>query len=397
MTAWRITLTALILGIGIGVGSALLKISRFQWDHTGDGPIVYTETAPPKPAVPPPSSVGKIEQPKVVVEKTSFDFGTMDPGAKGKHDYVFRNEGNAPLELAKGKTSCSCTMTNLERVQIAPGQSTKVTLDWKVKGFEGTFNQWATVNTNDPQRPSVTLNIVGHIASVVRTVPETLILSSVVAGEKASGTIRVFSYEPLPLKVSGQEFTDPESARWFEAAVVPMKPAEVAVEKDAKSGILAEINLKPGLPLGEFKQTIRLKINSAKLPSVEVPIRGVVVGDVSVIGAGSDYKHDVLAIGSVKAQEGAERKLIVIGRGRSRDQLKLKVVDKWPEFLQVDIGATTAGRNENTTPIIVRIPKGSPPANHWGTEASPYGRIQLETSQPRAPKLLIHVQFAVEG
>ena len=73
--------------------------------------------------------------------------------------------------------------------------------------------------------------------------------------------------------------------------------------------------------------------------------------------------------------------------------------ERWPAFLKVDLGPTTkvAGRNLNETPVIIRIPKGSPPANHLGTETAKCARIVLETSHPRAPKLLIRVQFAVEG
>jgi len=349
-------------------------------------------TTEPKPADP-------NRQPKVAVQSDTFEFGAMDAGSSAKHDFIFTNQGNANLTLAKGHTTCKCAMANLERAEVPPGRSTKVTLEWKAKGFVGPYKQMATVLTNDTTRPTVTLTVSGRIVSTLKLVPDELVLSSITAGETASGTVAVFDCTAEPLKITGQESLEAATAQFFDVKCVPMKPDEVAKQKDAKSGVCVHVNVKPGLPIGTFKQTIRLKTSLAALPSFDVGVKGSVVSDISVAGAAWDDKYGVLTIGSVSSREDVSRTLLVIARGQDRDKVRLKVAQVWPAFLKAEIGATTesAGGALRQTPVVIRIPKGSPPANHLGTETSKCGRIMLETGRPRAPRLLIRVQFAVEG
>src|SRR5262245_27338152 len=52
-------------------------------------------------------------EPKLLVESTRFEFGTMDVGQQGEHAFTVRNVGSADLELWQGKTTCSCTLSQL--------------------------------------------------------------------------------------------------------------------------------------------------------------------------------------------------------------------------------------------------------------------------------------------
>jgi len=394
----KILIVGGILGIAVGVGSAFFRVNSLPWDGTGEGPRAHEPTPSAAPAAN-STPADPSHQPKVVVQNDTFDFGTMDSGSEASHDFLFTNQGSAILTLAKGHTTCKCAMANLERAEVPPGQSSKVKLEWKAKGFKGPYKQTATVLTNDTSQPTVTLSISGRIVSAVNVVPDGLVFSSVTAGESVSGTVAAFGCVREPLKITGQELVEAGTARFFDVKCIPMKPDEVAKDKDAKSGVLVQVNLKPGLPVGTFKQTIRLKTNLAPSPSVDVGVSGSIVSDVAVVGGQWDEKYGVLTVGSVSSREEVARTLIVIARGQDRDKMKLKVAEVWPAFLKAEIGPTTemsAGALRQT-PIVIRIPKGSPPAIHLGTETSKCGRILLETGHPRAPQLLIRVQFAVEG
>ncbi|MCG8583169.1 MAG: DUF1573 domain-containing protein, partial [Pirellulales bacterium] len=59
-------------------------------------------------------------QPKAVAVEPSFDFGSMMGGDKGRHEFVIRNDGEYPLQLAKGKTSCKCTISDLPVTKLEP-------------------------------------------------------------------------------------------------------------------------------------------------------------------------------------------------------------------------------------------------------------------------------------
>ncbi len=398
MGIWKILIIGGIVGVIAGVAGAHYRVRSRPWDGSGEGTLAHEPTPPESPLLD-AKSADLNRQPKVVVQTDSFDFGTMDAGSTATHNFVIANQGNADLALIKGPTTCKCAMANLERAEVHPGESTKVTLEWKAKGFLGPYKQTATVMTNDTARPSVTLTISGRIVSTVKTVPDELVFNSMTAGESVSGTVAMYGCVSEPLKITGHEFVEPGTARVFDVKCVPMKPEEVAKDKDAKSGVSVEVTLKPGLPIGPFKQKIRLKTNLAATPSVDLSVKGSIVSDVAVAGAQWDETYGLLQIGSVSSRDEVSRTLIVIARGPHRSQVKLRVAEVWPSLLKVEIGPTTVSSAGHVlqTPVVIRIPKRSPPAVYLGTETSKCGRILLETGLPQAPQLLIRVQFAVEG
>ncbi len=55
----------------------------------------------------------------------------MNMDAEETHDFIFANKGQAALKLYAGDTSCLCTVSRIEREEVPPGESTKVTLAWK--------------------------------------------------------------------------------------------------------------------------------------------------------------------------------------------------------------------------------------------------------------------------
>jgi hypothetical protein len=203
---------------------------------------------------------------------------------------------------------------------------------------------------------------------------------------------------PTPLKVSGIELSDKNSAGVFDVKAEPMKPDVLAKEAGAKSGVCLVVALKPGLPVGAFKQTIRLNTNLAGAEHHDLEVRGNVASELAVVGARWDDERSLLKIGTVTSKEDVSRRLILIARGQFREQVKLKIAEVWPELLKVDLEPPTAvGTSLRQLPIVIRIPKGTPPTNYLGSETAKTGRIVLETNHPQASKVLIRVSFAVEN
>ena len=99
----------------------------------------------------------------VVVNGERHDFGTMDRLAQGEHAFQIHNDGDAPLELQLGKTTCKCTLGELADSKLEPGQTTTVTLTWQVKTGEEMFEQNAEIITNDPHLNPILLIILGNV------------------------------------------------------------------------------------------------------------------------------------------------------------------------------------------------------------------------------------------
>jgi hypothetical protein len=339
--------------------------------------------------------------PRVRLEEDTYDFGIMDSNSKGLYEFVFTNVGGSPLELRKGPTSCKCTATVLEEGMVPPGESTAVVVEWTAKEYPGEFTQTAEIETNDPNRPHVTLTIKGRVTVAVKSVPSPLILTGVAAGEPKTGNVRVFGFLPRSLEITGHEFSKPDIAGYFEVTSRPLSADELAAEKEeeATSGCLVEVTVKPGLPVGTFRQTITLKTSYPESPTIELPVQGNIGSEISIVGRGWSEQSGILSLGSVRSQEGGKRRLFIRAGGPDSTEVTYKLVETYPDLLKVTVGETTHTEDGKIalTPLIIEIPKGSRPANHMGLDEEELGRIILETSHPKARQLRMLVRFAVEG
>ena len=392
MRIWLGVVLAVVLGSAVGVATAWLRIAWYPWSG-----------GPAGPGAPAAGEAGPLTQdnpaPKVAVDKETFDFGTMDSGASREHEFVFSNVGTAPLKLNKGASTCKCTVALMENTEIPPGGSTKVKIQWSGKNQAGDFRQNATINTNDPLRPQVTLTIVGRVTAVARAIPSELVFSGISAGEGAKGSVKLYGYLPdQDMKVDGHELSDSSTAQYYQVAITPLASDQLKDEKDAKSGYEVQVTLKPGLPLGPIRQRISVKTNLKDVPKIEIPINGKVTSEFSINGPRWDDEQGILYLGAIDRRDGAEAALTITARGPYCKEVKFEPQEISPSLLQVEIGKTKelAGGSVTQTRLTIRVPKGSPPVDHSGSEQGKLGRVVLGTNHPLSHQLRIYVRFAVE-
>src|SRR5205085_9969347 len=102
-------------------------------------------------------SVGKIGPKVTIVNGERHDFGSMDRNAHGKHAFIVRNDGDAPLNLTTGQPSCGVCIKvfTVGKPVLQPGERTDATIEWDVKTGDAEFEQSGPLETNDPNRKSV--------------------------------------------------------------------------------------------------------------------------------------------------------------------------------------------------------------------------------------------------
>ena len=204
-------LLSILLGVGIGVGTALVRGKIAPWDQARDMGKPSPAAALPKPGEP---------TSKVKVDATEFDFGSMDFESKGRHDFTFTNVGQAPLTLTAGGTSCRCTLSELGEEEIPPGGSAKVTLTWKPAEKPGPYQQTAKILTNDPIQPQSDADHLGqshggHCGSRRGTGLQ----PDLAVDEPTTATARLFCYLDPPLKILGHKWSDPTVGDHFNVAL----------------------------------------------------------------------------------------------------------------------------------------------------------------------------------
>jgi hypothetical protein len=398
-----ISVFAVAIGAAVGWGLTVREFAREE----GAAALQSGSTANQQrtPAV---SAPRKGEPQVTVVGSAEFHFGVMQLGDTGKHAFVLKNTGDAPLSLKKGDTTCKCTLSALADRQLAPGKTTQVELEWTPKEFADQFRQTAYIETNDPRQPKVRLEIVGRVIQTVRVQPESIALSNISFNESRTADVFIYCYRDEDFSLTFDRLADPSTAAFFDVQIVPLSPAEVAEEALAKSGVKVVVTIKPGLPLGALAQTIYLAPLSKDLPELSIPIQGSVAGDISVFAAKNLYNGDrrIITIGAVDRASGGTYKLQLSVKGPHAKEVKFSVgeVDP-PDVLQVSIDTEHPSSINNGTvfmyPLTITIPPGSRNVSRLGGETSDpgvkLGKIVIESTHPQTKQLVLHVQFAVEG
>lgn len=102
--------------------------------------------------------------PSIEFENKVFDFGTLTPGEKVEHEYVFTNKGKSDLIIRKVHAGCGCTAIAPTKTLLKPGESSSVKAVFDSRGQRGKQNKGITVVTNDPANTSIILRITGEVA-----------------------------------------------------------------------------------------------------------------------------------------------------------------------------------------------------------------------------------------
>jgi hypothetical protein len=388
MRLWIVISGSVLLGLALGLGSTI-----FEFGIVPNG-LEEIELGPKHLKLPPPANG---PPPKVAVEGSDeFNFGRAEKEVEHRHVFVIRNVGKGPLTLEKGQTTCSCTVSEIERTEVSPGGSTKVTVQWKAKSL-GPFRSGAQVLTNDPDQDRQTLDLIvsGEIVSSYRMEPGQIVFTSVTATKGASGSARIFSFTTDDLDVQRPEFVTATIARFFDLKVEKMTAEQLKDEEGAKGGVVLHVTVKPGLPAGPIAQRIRFHLNLPGEPEIELPIEGRVSAPIEVISPLWDSELGVLKIGRIRPSEGGKFELYLLVREEAQGKAHLTVGD-CPPPLKLSVGQPEKLDAAATkVPMTLEVPRGSRPVDHWGTEDGKLARILLDAGLPDAKQLQILVQYIV--
>ncbi len=337
----------------------------------------------------------------VVVNGETHDFGSIGRGAGGEHQFLFKNEGTATMKIESGGTSCSaCTVSDLPKPTIEPGETLPITVKFKPSTPDPEFRKEAYILTTDPKRPTVVLVVMGRVVEPVRLDPPQFTVGNITSTSELTLESKLFSNLGGDFKITGFELTNKELFKQFEVALEPAGAAETEAAK-AKQLYTIRVKVKPGLPLGSLLQSVRIMTTDSANPTMELPIRGTVVSDVSILsGRNFDSSTNILTLGIVPQAKGAKAVLPLLIKGPLRDSVEVTVERTDPEKTIVATLGTPKSINDGAVrmvPLTVEIPPGAAPVNRMGgANREDYGRVVVTTTHPEAPRLQVLVRFAVE-
>jgi hypothetical protein len=338
----------------------------------------------------------KIGPKLVVVNGENHNFGTMDRNAHGKHAFLVRNDGDAPLTLATGQPSCGVCIKvfSVAKERLEPGEQTEVTIEWDVKTGDTEFEQSGPLTTNDPQRETVTLYIRGHILDPVRIDRTDVHFHDLLQTDSATANVLIHALKDPELKVEKHEFSNPSLEKFFSASFVPMSPDEVSREPNAKGGLKMQIEVKPGLPYGDFRESYTITTNQSPDP-LTVRLIGNIASDILLMGPGVLREKSAVNLGAITRSQGKKHTIFLIVKGPHRDNTKVEIASYQPTHEFSAMLGEPIRDSEKTIryPIMIDVPAGATPVTRMeGTHAT----IKIATTHPDVKDVELKVRYIVK-
>lgn len=331
------------------------------------------------------SEIEANELPRAVVDARSFDFGTMDPLTMGHHAFMIRNEGQVPLQIQKGPTTCKCTLSSVGRNEIPPGEEATITLDWNT-GRDRFYSHEATIYTNDPNDESIQLRVSGNVRQMLAATPKAVNFADLRPDQPTTAEVVVYSqvWDSFEL-VEGRASND--RVTWEVEAVSGGRL------RDAKCAKVVRITLPADMPTGQFSEQIQFTIQpvDGEQTTLDLPMTGKVPRRLAVMGAGVT-SNGVIDLGQIDTGKTLKKRFVLKVRDVDQDLIPTRIKCQ-PSFVSANIypyeGAT---QSAGLSTLEIEIPKDAPACSYLGV---PLGQLHIDFDHPRIRDLDLKLKFAV--
>ena len=220
---------------------------------------------------------------RAVVDEETHDFGTMNPDTEAEHTFIVRNEGDAPLQIRRGSTTCKCTMSKIARHTVPPGEEESVHISWHTGKDKSSFNQTATIFTNDPNKSAFTFRVKGLVRQLVALDPPEIVFPGIDNGKIQSTEVLIYSQAWQDFSISKMDLSNPG----WTCRLEPADPESLA-KHDALSGYKLLLTTPDNLKTGNFSHWLRLHLipenNEANKRVEELILAGEVLAPMSIHG-----------------------------------------------------------------------------------------------------------------
>ena len=104
-------------------------------------------------------------------DKTQIDLQPKPGDQEAVAVFKYENKGKTPVNITNVRSSCGCTVPELKKKDVAPGEKGELTATFKIGGRTGVQQKTVTVETDDPNQPVVNLLLQATIAQAVEIQP----------------------------------------------------------------------------------------------------------------------------------------------------------------------------------------------------------------------------------
>mgnify|MGYP003590923786 CR=1 FL=1 len=204
--------------------------------------------------------------PKITCAEPVFDFGDKVNTDFVEHDYPIRNEGTLSLEIRGVQASCGCTAVKPSQDVIPPGGEAAIHARLDLRGRGGLQAKTITVLSNDPQTPSLILQLKGNAVQALRAQPSTIFFGRIGPDGVRSRTFEIVSAQG-PMQIKDFRADNP-------GLLVTPIPAEAGADGSIHR---FELKLADSLPEGDVKGSVFVQTDLAGQPGLTIPVAAFIV------------------------------------------------------------------------------------------------------------------------
>ncbi|PLX84150.1 MAG: hypothetical protein C0617_08705 [Desulfuromonas sp.] len=199
--------------------------------------------------------------PRLVAELSDFDFGRVYAGEKVEHTFSFRNEGDAPLNIDRVRSSCGCTAALLSATLIAPGEAGEIKTTFDTTRFHGQVAKTVYLYSDDPLQNVAQFHLRGQVQAEIVQKPRRLQFGALPAGTEKEARITLAN--------KGEDVVTLSSVR----ATAPNVRAELSTGKLApgeSAQIVVRVVPRDGQP--RLNAYVIVETSSPRTPQLRIPI-----------------------------------------------------------------------------------------------------------------------------
>jgi len=246
------------LGLGLAVLTTMLAADdapRAQAPHADARRV----DAPDRDAPLVATAACGAARPVLELDSLVQDAGVVQRGQEVTFEFVVRNRGDAPLELAV-HPSCGCTVASHEAT-VAAGESGRITLLLRTATLAGDVRKGVVLQTNDPEHADLQLLLRATVRDVLQAdrLPGQIIRAA--PGAVARDEFRLYVTPPDALRIRSAMSSSPH----VRATVRPL-PADLSGTQE----FLVQLEVAADAPCGRNPFHVVVATDSAATPELRL-------------------------------------------------------------------------------------------------------------------------------
>lgn len=275
--------------------------------------------------------------PSIQVKEPTYNFGEVTESEEVEHAYPVKNTGKATLEIDRVQTSCGCTIARFDHA-IPPGETGQVILKLNLKGYQGKMSKTATILSNDPRNPRVTLKLEGTVIALIDVRPSSNVVFRGMP-DQLSETILDLVGAAVPFHLANPESNLGQDITYRLDTVEEGKHYRLTIANKIKRG--------------NYSGYIKFYTGVPQKPDIFIRISGFIEGEISV-------KPQTILIGKLSAQQPERQGRVLVTSNRDKPFRITQMIydERFVQVTQIPL-EKDAGYSLQIEPKLDGIPLGT--------------------------------------